>query len=273
MKRMALLQFHRDLEVAANRLRLLEDLNPRLAVYGLFGGEGSDFASARAVFGARPEAVHHLEASDPRWKWQNTDLGVLDWFRGVGRHLAFDVLHVIQWDLLLLDSLDNLYARVPTVALGLTGVTPLRAIADRWHWTRVEPHRTELVELGDFVAARFGAEPPIEACLGPGYCLPRAFLDLYAKTDVPELGHDELRLPLFARILGFPVADTGFYPRWFDRDEERYFNANGEEIDESTIRRELSRPGGRRAFHPFRRVFELPGDQTQLPHGRPVNSR
>ena len=49
-------------------------------------------------------------------------------------------------------------------------------------------------------------EEPFVACLGPGYCLPREFLRRYANLDVPELGHDELRLPLFGRLLGLEVA-------------------------------------------------------------------
>lgn len=268
MKRVAILQFHRDWDVCANRLDLLRAFNPGLETYGLFGGEAENFARAREIFDD-PRRVWHFRGRDARWKWQNTDLSVLAWYRDFGRDLVFDVLHVVQWDLLLLDSLENLYAPVPPDALGLTGVTSLRAISDRWHWTLVEPHKTELVRLGELVVRRFGTEPPFEVCLGPGYCLPRAFLERYAETDVPELAHDELRLPLFARILGFRVADTEFYPRWFDVSEERFFNANGEEISEALIREELQRPAGRRAFHPFRKVFEMaelqpPGAPTPL---------
>jgi hypothetical protein len=141
--------------------------------------------------------------------------------------------------------------------VGLTGVTPLETIADRWPWTVNEPHRSELALLKDFVSKRYGYEEAYRACLGPGYCLPRTFLDAYAAADVPELCHDEVRLPLFASILGFEIADTGLYPRWFDTFEEQFFNANDDDIDERLIRSELARPRGRRAFHPFRREFAL----------------
>ncbi len=268
MKRVALLQFHRDWEVCRDRLQLLHAFNPGVEMYGLFGGESADFESARDVF-EDAALVWHLAGHEARWKWYNTDLGVREWYRSVGHRVPFDVLHVVQWDLLLLAPLDELYAPIPAGALGLTGITPIEAIADRWHWTLNEPHRTELVRLSELVVERFRVEPPAHACLGPGYCLPRAFLDEYAAMDVPELCHDELRLPLFARILGFPVADSGFYPRWFDAKEERFFNANGDEIAEARIREELQRPAGRRAFHPFRKVFETaerqpPGAPTPL---------
>ena len=278
MKRMALLQFHRDLEVAANRLRLLEDLNPKLADLRTFRRGGLRFrvgtSSLRCAARGR---LHHLEASNPRWKWQNTNLGVLDWFRGVGRHLAFDVLHVIQWDLLLLDSLDNLYARVPTVALGLTGVTPLRAIADRWHWTRVEPHRTELVELGHFVAARFGAEPP-DRGVPWSRLLSAAGVSRSLREDrCPGARARRAEAAALGKgVLGFPVADTGFYPRWLDGTRSA---TSTRTVRESTNRRSGRNCRGRAAAAlspvPSRlRVArlraaaadsDLEGDQTQLP--------
>lgn len=263
MKRIALFQFHKDWDVCANRLRLLRRFNPGVEVYGLFGGEEGDLVRARGI-SSDSDGIWHLAGRDARWKWQNTDLCVREWHHKVGRHIAFDVVHVVQWDLLLFDSLENLFARIPPNALGLTGLTSIAAIADRWHWTLNEPHKTELIRLREFVAERHGAKPPDQACLGPGYSLPRAFLDRYAAIDVPELGHDELRLPLFARILGFPIADTGFYPLWFDVEGERLFNANSDEIEEAMIRSELMRPGGRRVFHPFRRSFEGPEVEALL---------
>jgi hypothetical protein len=259
MRRLALLQYHGDFDVAASRVRNLRASNPGVLVCGLFGGGPADAAAADAVFGGDRELVYHLASRDPRWKWQNTDLAVREWYRDVGRGLSFDVLHVVQWDLLLLDSLDRLYAHVPEGALALTAPTPIASIADRWHWTLVEPHRSELPALAAHVEECYGASAPDGACLGPGYALPREFLERYASADVPELCHDEIRLPLFARIFGFPVADTGFYPTWFDPEGERFFNANGDEIEEAVIRNELRRPGGRRVFHPFRRAFEPEG--------------
>jgi hypothetical protein len=84
-------------------------------------------------------------------------------------------------------------------------------------------------------------------------------LDQYAAIDPPELCHDELRLPLFAQILGFPIADTGFRRRWHDRDEDRFFNTNALEIAVSTVMTERAKPDGRRAFHPFRVAFDPRG--------------
>lgn len=258
MKRIALFQFHRDWDICANRLQLLRAFNPGVEVYGLFGGEEESLEGAKGALGGDLAAVYYLRDRDSRWKWQNTDLAVREWFRDFGHRVDFDVAHVLQWDLLFFDSLASAYRAVPHDALGLTGITTVEAIADRWHWTLNEPHKTELVRLLEFVKAGYGYERPPRACLGPGYCLPRRFLEKYAEADVPELGHDELRLPLFGEILGCEIRDTGFYPRWFDAEDDRLFNANGDEIEDALIRRELARSGGRRVFHPFRKVFEGP---------------
>jgi Glycosyl transferase family 2 len=259
MRRIALLQFHKDWEICRNRAQLLRTLNPGLEIHGLFGGDPEKLEAARHALGAELDSLYLLRHPDREWKWKNTDLAVRSWYRDVGAELEFDVVHSVQWDLLLLAPLSGLYRDVPGDSLGLSGITTVDAIADRWHWTQNEPHRSELVQLKDLVRHRFGYEAPFRACLGPGYCLPRKFLDAYARADVPELGHDEIRLPLFAAILGFDAADTGFYPRWFDTLEERFFNAASDDIDERLIRLELARPRGRRAFHPFRREFALNG--------------
>ncbi len=89
------------------------------------------------------------------------------------------------------------------------------------------------------------------ACFGPGPCLPRGFLERYSAIDVPELCHEELRWPLFAQVLGFQLADTGFRS-WHDAQADRFFNMTGRPIDASTIVAELEKPDGGRVFHPAR---------------------
>ena len=95
----------------------------------------------------------------------------------------------------------------------------------------------------------------MKICLGPGYCLPKAFLERYAAADVPEVGNDEMRLPYFGELFGFELRDTGFYGRWFDTEIEKVFNANGDEIPDELILEALGEQDGRRAFHPYRRLL------------------
>ncbi|MFC8674091.1 hypothetical protein ACFUEN_15615 [Streptomyces griseorubiginosus] len=72
-------------------------------------------------------------------------------------------------------------------------------------------------------------------------------------TRPPALGNDELRYPLFVRLLGYPVADTGFRHAWHCPADDPYFNVLGDRnITRETIAAELAKPDGRRAFHPVR---------------------
>jgi hypothetical protein len=252
-ERIALFQFHHAVDVCRDRVRLLRALNPGLRVFGIFGGDAGDFSAASELAGDALEQLYRFEGRDGRWRWQNTDLVVRAWYAAVGRDVSFDVVHVVQWDLLMFERLDRLYAHVSADAVGLTGLTRLDAIADRWAWTVDAALRADEERLLTIAQVEFGYDGIRHACLGPGYCLPRRFLDGYAALDVPEAGHDETRLPLFAQILGHPLADTGLYPTWFDPAGHLLFNADAEEIDPAAIAAEIRRPDGRRAFHPCRK--------------------
>ncbi|MYZ48911.1 hypothetical protein [Propylenella binzhouense] len=253
MTDIALFVFHRDFDVCADNLRLLRALNPGLPIHGVFGGEAGDLPEARRRLAGSLESLYHLDHPDRRWKWQNGDLAVSRWYRRIGRGLRFDRLYLVQWDLVFCEPLREAYRRVPAGALGLSGLRPLAEVADRWWWTTDAAQASELRALVRFARERYGFRGPLDACIGTGCCLPGDFVRRYAGLDVPELCHDEIRLPLFARILGIPAVDTGFYPKWFDAEEERYFNADSREIEDEIIVTELARPDGRRVFHPYRK--------------------
>jgi hypothetical protein len=255
MRSIALFLFHKEFEVCADRLDLLHYFNAGLKIFGLFGGYHAEADHARRAVASRLEALHIIDNRCATWKWLNTDLAVRAWYKQFGHTIRFDRIYVLQWDLLLLDNLKNLYGAVPEGALGLTGMVALSDISHRWAWSKNYPHRYELERFEGYLRSRFGCNGGLTVCLGPGYCLPRAFLDRYSEEQPPDFPHDEARLPGFARALGFATADTGFYPKWFDSEVETTFNADSAEILDETILREISSPRGRRAFHPYRRVF------------------
>ncbi|CAN5609593.1 hypothetical protein BH23GEM9_BH23GEM9_23380 [soil metagenome] len=255
VERAALLMFHRDWNVTRDRVRLLRALNPDVPVHGLFGGESDLFDEAAAHLSQELDSLSVCRLHDGRWRWQHTDLVVRNWYGEKGHTLPFDLLNIVQWDLLLFEPLERLYAHVPPGAVALTGLTDLERIAERWHWTRVEPHRAETMALLELARTRWQYEAPPRACLGPGAALPRSFLDRYAADDIPVLGHDEVRLPLFAGLFGHQLVDTGFHAGWFDEEGERGFNANGAELPVHVVLDELRRPDGRRVFHPCRETF------------------
>ena len=83
------------------------------------------------------DGLIHVSQTDPevptRSRWKDTDL-VSSWFRTVGRHVAFDRLHVVQWDLLFFGSLDTVYPSLSRRAVALSGLVPLSAVAQFWEW-------------------------------------------------------------------------------------------------------------------------------------------
>jgi hypothetical protein len=236
--------------VCRSRVSLLRALNPDVPIYGLFGGPRRlPDGALRALVG-----LDGLSCSPERgpWSWQHGDLALAAWFREAGRPLRFDVLHLVEWDLLLLEPLDSLYASVPEGAVGLTALTPISELAHEWTWLRREASRREWDALLERARVEWAYEETPYGCVGPGPCFPKSFLEAYAAINPPVLCNDELRLPLFAQILGFPLADTRLRSPWRGEREHPLFHFRAPEVELETILAELAKPDGWRAFHPVR---------------------
>jgi hypothetical protein len=256
-----LIQFHSDPLLVHNRARLVRALDPTVEVYGAYGGSERLYDALggplRALLRPWVDDVFCVRSRSAFWKRFHTDLAVCDWYRGVGRTFDFDALAVLQWDLLMLAPPSELYSNMPENAVGVTALAPLDAVRDRWPWLRYDVWRSQLELLQAHLEREHGFRGDPSASLGPGALLPRAFLEAYAGLDVPELCHDEVRLPLYARALGFEVVDNGFHGRWFDPAEERVFNADKQPISRAVVHAELARSDGRRVFHPYVRPFSF----------------
>jgi hypothetical protein len=229
---------------------LLRDLNPGVPIYGLFGGSTATLKLAAK----RILALDGLYASraSPQWNWQHSDLVLAAWYREAGYRIPFDILHVVEWDLVLLEPLESLYSSVPDRAVGLPALTPTAELEQEWTWLRRAENRRQWEALLSHVRAEWGYDDVPFGCVGPGACFPRAFLEAYAGVDPPVLCNDELRLPLYAQILGFPLADTGLRGPWRGEREDPFFHFRAHEVALGDIKAELAKPDGWRAFHPVR---------------------
>ena len=270
MKRIGLLRYHNQAEMCINRLKLFHHFNPEVPVYGLFGGKEEEFSMYDDQLKDHLAGNYCLRNVSDEWKWRNGDLAFRLWYKDFGCHLDFQMVHILEWDLLMFDSLDSLYSHIPKNGLGVTGLTPLKKIYKKWFWTRNQEQQAEWEELYQFVHDTFSiAEPPF-ASAGPGLALPKSFLERYTRISVPELSHDELRIPLFAQAFGYPLYNTGFYRKWFSEKEWKYFNCNAFDISWSTIQKELHNKKGRRVFHPYRDLINLEtisAENQQYPYG------
>jgi len=250
VKRAVLLRFHKAPLVCRSRVSLLRHLNPDVLVYGLFGGRHAPRGALKQLVGV--DGVFVSRGSD-RWNWQHGDFALTAWYRAEGSKLDFDVLHVVEWDLLLVAPLDALYASVPPGTVGLTALTPIAELEGEWTWLRKAESRREWEALLAIARKEWGYDDEPYGCLAAGPSFPRAFLEAYAAVDPPVLCNDELRVPLFAQILGFELADTRLRGPWRGERDHDLFHLRADEIELTTIRSELAKPDGARAFHPVRR--------------------
>jgi len=249
-KRIVVFRFHENPDLCRSRLRLLRRLNPGVPVYGL--GERIDLADEFTD-------LHVIDDRDAEWKWKNGDLALARWFEAVGREVEFDVVHVVEWDLLLCAPLHELYERVPADGLALSGLRSMdSAREDGWSWIDDEgayENADDYRRVRDYAARELGFEGEGPSCIFPGTALPRSFLADYADLDPPDVSNDEVRVPLVATALGYDCHDTGFHD-WTD-EGRRYFDGRGTAVPWSRVAAELADPGGRRAFHPVYEAVDL----------------
>lgn len=248
MERAILFRFHKNPEICTSRIRLLKEMNPEASVYGL----GEDIQGVEKLYEAGMEDLHIIEDKDSEWKWKNGDLAIKKWFENVGNEKEFDILHVIEWDLLLTEPLDKLYNHVEKDQVALTGLKPIEEAREYgWKWVNDE-YEERWTELKRVVKQDLNFSKESKGCIFPGAALPRSFLEDYSDLEVPELCNDEVRVPLYAEALGYELIDTGFFGKWGSEEVYQYFNALGQEIEKEKIKKQLSQNKGRRAFHPVR---------------------
>ena len=257
MKRIVLFRYHHQFERNLELLRFFKYLNPEVEVYGLYGGPESIFSEASECLKEVFSGNYLIENKTSLWKWKNSDLAYQLWYRDYGQNLDFDMLHTLEWDLLYFEPLERLFGHVPPDTLVLTGLTPVREIEKKWYWTREETRKNEREELLKHFHHEYGYKQEPFAMIGPGASFPKSFLEKIKDVEIPNLSNDENRIPMLAQVFNFPIADSGFLKKWFSNSEFKFFNADAFEVDWKTMEKQLKKPKGRRAFHPYGKELTL----------------
>lgn len=250
LHRIILFRFHSHFDICRNHLTLLRLFNPEIEIFGLYGGPKKDWPRAR-----RMPFVHvwQIPLDDPYWKWLSGDLAVRWWYQSVGRDVRFDMLHLLEWDCLLLVDINERFAHIRD-GVALTALERRGANFNRWNWTAPVRGRWELRKLMDHISCHYGARPQHCRCLFGGVILSRAFVDQYAGIEVPGLCNDEVRVPLFAQAFGMRLADTGLGGKYFTGSEKVF-------VSERQVLTQVRR--GITAFHPVKVAVSVRAVRTR----------
>lgn len=244
MKRVILFRFHQQFRVCENHIEILRRWNPGVPIYGMYGGPEKHAARAKAL---PLDNCFVIPMDDPVWKWLNGDLCTRWWFRAVGNRFDFDMLHIVEWDLVLLASIGKLLGHV-TDGVAITSRQPLEKIVDRWTWTAPTRGREEWKLLLQHMRKTYDFRGRKHwAGIFPGASMSRAFLMRYASDSIPGLCNDEVRMPLFAQAFRMRVHDTGL--------KNRFVNAMEKVILPNVLYKQ--KENGVAAFHPVRECLDL----------------
>ncbi len=257
MKRIILFRYHHEFLRNKEFLKFFKYLNPEINIYGLYGGPVENYEESSEVLHKQLTHNYLLKVDNEEWKWKSSDIMYQLWYKDYGHQIDFDVMHVFEWDLLLFEPLEILYKQIPAESLGITGLIPIQIIQDKWYWTKHPPKKAEWEKLKVFFQKQFNYNQHSYGMLGPGICLPKSFLDKMKDILIPDLSNDEVRIPMYAQVLGYKLYDTGFYKKWFSRKEFKFFNANGITVQTKVIEKALKRNSGRRVFHPCNQNFSF----------------
>ena len=256
--------FYRDTEVCQNRLRLLRRRNPGTPIYGLYGGPPVDEHHFAAALGPMLDDFWAFrEVDDTAWKWRHGDLMLARWFAARGEGLAWDTVFVAQWDMVVTAPLAQLLPPLQPGEMLLSGLRPVREVAEWWRWTRWEETGAEYRAFLAHVEAGYGPVADPQCCQFIGLVLPRQFLRRYAAIDEPELGFLEYKVPVYAQAFGVPLLpDTCFRPFWPEDPatagaarSATMLHAWRTPVRLPFMLSEAWRPGGRRIFHPYHGIY------------------
>ncbi|MFA4818630.1 MAG: hypothetical protein WC621_02185 [Patescibacteria group bacterium] len=262
MKLAVLFWFYQKSDICKNRLELIKRYNPRLPIYGLYGGTKKEVSKYRKLLVPllNDFYVSSKHAKSTAWKWIHGDLMILDWYKKQGRRLKWDSIVVIQWDALVLGSIKKQFPGLKNDQLFISGTRILdKNIEVRWNWTKPQSkRRNDYVAFKKYLEQKYGYKGRLLCSLFILQILPRSFFRKWQEIPNKERGMLEYKIPTYAKIFGTPIYKRNLGVWWFDsrgKRGETPLNARGVEIKKSLILSELKRKNGFRIFHPYNRIW------------------
>ena len=263
---------YKDLRICRDRLEHLRRDNPHSPIYLLFGGEPADAQAFEASLGELVDDFYAFTDDPPEtasdglqagfrhgvfWKYAHGDLLISAWHRDRGRHLPWDTVVIVQWDMLLFGPVDQLFDFLEPGEILFSGLRPVREVEEQWIWTQHSrpAMRVEYESFLAHVAERYDYAAEPLCCVAVVMCFPRAFLERYHQIECPALGFLEYRLPIYAQVFNTPIRwEHPYKPWWGAVEGYKLFSslrALPREVWVPTIVLNRALPSGARIFHPY----------------------
>jgi hypothetical protein len=273
--------FYKEPDICKNRLELLRQYNPKIPIYGVYGGDLATVDRYKLQLNQYLDDFYAFtEDKDSLWKWLQGDLMLAHWYRERGRHLSWDTVVVVQWDMLVFGAIEQLFAMLKPDQILLSGLRPIAEVEDTWMWVtpKISANRSQYLEFLDYVGKTYNYQQDPMGCIFIVACLPRIFLEAYSQIEQPELGFLEYRIPIYAQIFGVPFCENHSFDAWWVDGDPKFharskfqravnllhlrlnpnsLNPTRSDISLIPICRHLSHKKGSRIFHPYQYMFPL----------------
>lgn len=243
MKRLILFRYHDYFDICIENIKLLKKLNPNCEILGLYGGDLDNLPSKKLL--NLFDYNYNIPLEDAHYKWMHGDLCIRNWFKNEGYKLDFDVVNILEWDMMLLKPLDELYTG-SKYGLAVTECFSYKeAKSFNWHWVfDLDWQWDKQLKEVEKIYGRINPEDLTFGIFG-GLQLPREFLVRYILLKPSSYTNDEARLFLYAQAMGFKIYDNGLH------NDKNIFEADDyDKIDTSSYVEKVKK--GAIALHPVR---------------------
>lgn len=264
MKLAILFWFYKEPEICLNRLELIKKHNPKLKIFGLFGGKRNEAKLYKNKLGKYLDNLYVSPycSLKPKWKWLNGDLMILDWYQRRGQSLKdWDSVVITQWDALVLGNINKQFPGIKRDEVFISGSRVLdKNIEKRWHWTKPGgKERKNYLDFSRYILEKYNYKKKLLCSLFILQVFPRRFFDKWLSIENKEIGMLEYKLPTYTKIFGFPLYKKNLGVWWFNNkayEGRTPLNAREIEIKKDFIEAELNRKNGYRIFHPYFKVWK-----------------
>lgn len=160
-------RYYKDFDIVLERLRLIRLIDPNIEIYGMYGGGEDTFPDAQEYFSEYFVHNYLLKADNDKWKWLHGDIFYKMWYNDIGKNIDFDFVVIMEWDLLFLEKIENLFPEMDRNEIRVTGLIPLDKVSKYWYWTNESNYNNYKTFLTT-VENQFGKPVKEYAMLGPG---------------------------------------------------------------------------------------------------------